>query len=67
MYDIASHGIESIKEIKALCDSKNIQFIAANVSTKEELLQLEELKVTYVFGNYYKKSIRMKKVIEKVA
>lgn len=67
VYDIASHGIESIKEIKALCDSKNIQFIAANVSTKEELLQLEELKVTYVFGNYYKKSIRMKKVIEKVA
>lgn len=67
VYDIKKYSIGSIEEILSLCKEKDVLLIASNVTTKEELLQVDEKDVTYVYGSYYKKSIRMKKVIEKVS
>ncbi|MDE5714891.1 MAG: diguanylate cyclase, partial [Anaeroplasmataceae bacterium] len=66
LYDI-SKGFIVLKDLLKLCDEKKVCFIASNVKVKEEVEQLKELGVKYIYGPYYKKTIRMKKVIEKLA
>ncbi|MDE7263979.1 MAG: diguanylate cyclase [Anaeroplasmataceae bacterium] len=67
IYDISKYGYEAIEEIKKLCKEKNILFILSNISTKEEVLKASNLGIEYMYGSYWKKSIRMKKVIEKLS
>ncbi len=67
IYDIAQLGMTPLSELKALCENKKVELIVSNVSTKEELMELSKEGIQYVYGSYYKKSIRMKKVIEKLA
>lgn len=67
IYDVSKHGFASVVELKELCRNKGIQFILSNVSTKEEVLKATELGIEYIYGSYWKKSIRMNKVIEKFA
>ncbi|MDE5856027.1 MAG: hypothetical protein K2H06_03170, partial [Anaeroplasmataceae bacterium] len=67
IYDVSKQGFDSVVEIEKLCKEKGIIFILANVSTKEEVLKATELGIEYIYGSYWKKSIRMNKVIEKFA
>ncbi|MDE6661586.1 MAG: diguanylate cyclase [Anaeroplasmataceae bacterium] len=67
IYDLAKQGFESIVELEKLCKEKDIVFILTNVSSKEDVLRATELGIEYVYGSYWKKSIRMNKVIEKFA
>lgn len=58
-------GYSILKEIKDLCQNKQCELIVGGVDTKEELERVIELDVLYLFGNYYRKSIRIKKLIDK--
>ncbi|MCM1130907.1 MAG: diguanylate cyclase [Roseburia sp.] len=67
IYDLLQNGFDSVIELKALCKEKGITFILSNVSTKEEVLKATTLGIEYLYGSYWKKSIRMNKVLEKFA
>lgn len=67
IYDIKENGFEILPEIKTLCEAKEIGLILSNVTEKEEIEQAQNMGLKYLYGGYYKKSIRMKKVIEKLA
>ena len=67
IYDYQSQGSKILKEIKSLCDDKNVTFVMSGINEKEDLEKAIELDVKYLFGKYYKKAIRMQKVIEKMA
>lgn len=67
IYDLSKNGFDSILEIQALCKEKGIVFILSSVTTKEEVLKATELGIEYIYGSYWKKSIRMNKVLEKFA
>ena len=45
----------------------NIELILSNIDNKELLDKVREYDVNYFYGQFYKKSIRMKKVLEKVS
>lgn len=66
VYDI-SKGFEVLKEIISLCKEKKVCLIVSNVKEKEELQKLKDMGIQYLYGPYYKKTIRMKKVIEKLS
>ncbi|MDE6241583.1 MAG: GGDEF domain-containing protein [Anaeroplasmataceae bacterium] len=67
IYDVSKQGFDSVAELTKLCKDKGIIFILSNVSSKEEVLKATELGIEYIYGSYWKKSIRMNKVIEKFA
>lgn len=67
IYDIKENGFTILPEIKELCASKDVVLILSNVTEKEEIEKAQSLGLKYLYGGYYKKSIRMKKVIEKLA
>lgn len=67
IYDLQIEGFASIQEVMQFCEEKNVTFILSGVNTKEEVLQAEELGIKYIYGNFYKKPIRMKNVLKKFA
>ena len=67
VFDLSKFGWDDLNEIKAICKGKNVTLIVSNVNTKEDILKCDELGIEYVYGSYWKKSIRMKKVLEKLA
>ena len=52
--------IETAKEF-------DVELILSGIDTKEDLEHVKEYDINYFYGQFYKKSIRMKKVIEKVS
>lgn len=67
IYDISMLDKTSIIDINNLCKTKNIIFILNGITSKDEISFLEELNINYVYGNYWKKSFRMNKLLEKLA
>lgn len=67
IYDCSKYDLDSVEEIKLLCEEKKILFILSGITSKEEVLKAQDLGIDYVYGSYWKKSIRMKKVIEKLS
>ncbi len=67
IYDMSMLDKNSIIEINNLCELNDIIFILNGVTTKEDILLVEELNIKYVYGNYWKKSFRMKKLLEKIS
>ena len=56
----------AIKEIEKLCQDHNITLIFINIDSLEDLNFCKENNFNYIYGNYYKKAIRMKSIIEKI-
>lgn len=67
IYDMHKNGMSILTEIQQLCKDKDIEIIVSNVNTKEDIQKCIEHKVVYLYGEFYKKNIRMKKVIEKLS
>lgn len=66
IYDLKVNGLNLLNELSSLCQTKNIPLIVENVEKKEEITSILELPVEYVYGDYYKKKIRMKKLLDKL-
>ncbi|MDE7105668.1 MAG: diguanylate cyclase, partial [Anaeroplasmataceae bacterium] len=67
IHDVSKYGFDGILDLLKLCKEKGVKLILSQVTTKEEVLKATELGIEYIYGNYWKKSIRMNKVIEKFA
>lgn len=67
IYDLVKNGLDALPELKKLCDDKKVCLIVSNVNQKEDIVKCDELRIDYVYGDYWKKLIRMKKVIEKLS
>ena len=59
-YNILPKIIETAKEF-------DVELILSGIDTKEDVERVKEHDINYFYGQFYKKSIRMKKVIEKVS
>lgn len=66
IYDYHSVGKESISEILELCDNHNVTCILGGMNTKEDIEMAKEDGYALIYGSYYKKSLRMKSIIEKL-
>ncbi len=67
LYDLLKNGMDHVTEIMDLCKTKEITFILSHVDSKEDVTKAIQLGVNYFYGSFYKKSVRMKKVIEKLS
>lgn len=63
--DLKESGFSILKEIKELCEIKQCELVVGGIDTKEELEKAIEYEISYIYGKYYRKSIRMKKLIDK--
>lgn len=59
--------ISKINEIKELCNKHNTECIISGINNKDDILIARENNFDIIYGDYYKKAIRMKSIIEKVA
>ncbi|MBQ9124356.1 MAG: EAL domain-containing protein [Acholeplasmatales bacterium] len=66
IYDYHSVGKESILEILELCDNHNVICILGGMNTKEDIEMAREDGYALIYGSFYKKSLRMKSIIEKL-
>ena len=66
LFDFHNCAIMAIKEIEKLCQDHNITLIFINIDSLEDLNFCKENNFNYIYGNYYKKAIRMKSIIEKI-
>ncbi len=67
IFDLKRYGSVMVPEIQKLCQEKRIQLIMSHVDTKEDITRCIQMHIQYLYGDYYKKTIRMKKVIEKLS
>lgn len=67
IYDLNLINFDIYDDIKKSIGEKNIEIIVSNLNTIDQLNQAIEFNVDYVYGNYYKKSIRMKNLIKQLA
>lgn len=67
VYDVSVNGFNSLDEIVKLCKDKDIILLASGINDKSDIERILALGIDYIYGNYYKKSIRMKKVIDNIA
>ena len=65
IYSIKHEGLSIINEILNTTSIHNIDVIVSGVDEKNDIENINELDVKYFYGEFYKKTIRMKKVIEK--
>lgn len=66
LYDISQKDSKLVPELKELCIQKHANFVVGGMESKEDIMNMMSLDVPYVFGNYYKKTIRIKKLIDKL-
>ena len=66
IYDI-NKGVNVLSKLIEVTKEFEIELILSGVNTKEEIEILKQFDINYFYGNFYKKSIRMKKVIEKIS
>lgn len=66
IYDV-NNGLDILPKMIDLTKENNIELILSSVDTKEMVDKVREYDINYFYGEFYKKSIRMKKVIEKVS
>ncbi len=59
--------LSKINEIKELCKKHNTECIISGINNKDDILIARENNFEIIYGDYYKKAIRMKSIIEKVA
>lgn len=59
--------ISKINEIKELCKNHNTKCIISGINTKDDISIAKENNFEIIYGNFYKKAIRMKSIIEKVS
>lgn len=65
IFDAKELGFNIVKEINELCNKKNCTLVVGGIDTKEELEIAIDNNIDYLYGKYYRKSIRIKKLIEK--
>lgn len=67
IFNMELYGSVVVPELQQLCKAKHISLILSHIDTKEDMNRAIQMNVQYLFGGYYKKTIRMKKVIEKLS
>lgn len=67
MFDYKKFSDESRLEIKQLCIKHNCECIYNRVDNKEDVDYARENNVEVIYGDYYKKAIRIKSLIEKLS
>lgn len=67
IFNMEQYGSVIVPELQKLCKDKKIELILSHIDTKEDMNRAIQMDVQYIFGGYYKKTIRMKKVIEKLS
>lgn len=65
MIDVSVSGWQVIDRILPFVAEQGAELIVEGIDTKEDLNAASTRKIPYIFGKYYKKAIRMKRVIEK--
>ena len=65
IWDVSVDGMDLLLELSALCEAKNCTLIVGGIQTKEELQSALDRQAKIIYGSYYKKSIRVRKLIEK--
>ncbi len=66
MYDYHLAGAESIDEISELCNRHQCICIFHTINTKEDMELARQKQLKLIYGEYYKKAIRIKTLIEKM-
>ena len=67
MCDIHSNSFEVIKELDNICKEHDSILIVTNVDTKEDMENARREGFEIIYGEYYKKFIRMKALLEKMS
>ena len=67
VYNVSYDGFTVLPKIINVCEESNVEIIVSGINSKEDLLKIQEFNIKYIYGEYYKKSIRMKKLISKIA
>ncbi len=65
LIDVSVSGWQVIDRILPFVAEQGAELIVEGIDTKEDLNAASTRKIPYIFGKYYKKAIRMKRVIEK--
>lgn len=66
IYDYHKVSKEAIPEIQELCKKHNVTLLFFGMDTKEDIDLARENGYQYVFGNYFKKLVRMKQLVKNI-
>ena len=66
MFDYKKVSEAARDEIKSLCIKHNCECIYNRVDNKDDVEYVRDKKIEIIYGEYYKKAIRIKSLIEKL-
>ena len=66
IFDYHNVKKEAIDDVIELCNKYNVTCILFGIDTKEDIDMARTKGYHYIFGNYYKKQIRMKDILKNI-
>lgn len=66
-YNKNSYGFETAESLKKLCEEHNITFVLDGIDQKNELEEAINCGYEIIYGKYYKKTVRMKSLLDKLS